>query len=72
MFWLLHLAAVVFFLPALFVTIPLHIITAVLQRKNRSDEPHPDSHVHCPDCREFVRKDAKKCKHCGCPLIPQG
>lgn len=26
MFWFLHLAAVVFFLPALFVTIPLHII----------------------------------------------
>jgi len=26
MFWLLHLAAVVFFFPALFVTIPLHLL----------------------------------------------
>lgn len=30
-----------------------------------------DSHVRCPDCRELVRKDAKKCKHCGTALIPQ-
>lgn len=31
----------------------------------------PDTHVHCPDCRELVRKDARKCKHCGTALIPQ-
>lgn len=31
----------------------------------------PDTHVHCPDCRELVRKDARKCKHCGTGLIPQ-
>lgn len=30
-----------------------------------------DSHVRCPDCRELVRKDARKCKHCGTALIPQ-
>lgn len=29
------------------------------------------THVRCPDCREAVRKDARKCKHCGCDLIPQ-
>lgn len=29
------------------------------------------SHVRCPDCRELVRKDARKCKHCGTGLIPQ-
>lgn len=28
MFWLLHLAAVIFFFPALFITIPLHMIYA--------------------------------------------
>ena len=33
--------------------------------------PHPETHVKCPDCREFVLKDARKCKHCGCALIPQ-
>ena len=31
----------------------------------------PDTHVRCPDCREFVFKDANKCKHCGTSLIPQ-
>lgn len=31
----------------------------------------PDTHVRCPDCRELVRKDARKCKHCGTALIPQ-
>ena len=30
-----------------------------------------DTHVHCPDCRELVRRDARKCKHCGAALIPQ-
>ena len=36
-----------------------------------SDEPNADTHVRCPDCRELVRMDAKKCKHCGAALIPQ-
>lgn len=30
----------------------------------------PDTHVKCPDCRELVIKDARKCKHCGCKLVP--
>lgn len=34
-------------------------------------EPTPDTHIKCPDCREFVIKDARKCKHCGCILVPQ-
>lgn len=29
------------------------------------------THVRCPDCKELVRKDARKCKHCGIGLIPQ-
>ena len=33
--------------------------------------PGIDSHVKCPDCRELVKKDARKCKHCGCSLVPQ-
>ena len=32
--------------------------------------PTPESHVKCPECRELVLKDASKCKHCGCKLIP--
>ena len=31
----------------------------------------PETHVRCPDCRELVRMDARKCKHCGITLIPQ-
>jgi hypothetical protein len=34
-------------------------------------QPNPDTHVKCPDCRELVLKDARKCKHCGCNLMPQ-
>lgn len=34
-------------------------------------QPNPDTHVKCPDCRELVLKDARKCKHCGCSLVPQ-
>lgn len=33
--------------------------------------PTPETHVKCPDCRELVLKDARKCKHCHAPLIPQ-
>ena len=33
--------------------------------------PDPNTHVKCPECRELVLRDARKCKHCGCSLIPQ-
>lgn len=33
--------------------------------------PTPETHVKCPDCRELILRDARKCKHCGCNLIPQ-
>lgn len=29
------------------------------------------THVRCPECRELVRKDANKCKHCGTMLIAE-
>lgn len=28
--------------------------------------------VRCPECRELIRFDAKKCKHCGSVVTPQG
>lgn len=31
----------------------------------------PETHVRCPDCKELVRREARKCKHCGAALIPQ-
>lgn len=33
--------------------------------------PTPETHVKCPECRELVLRDARKCKHCGTALIPQ-
>lgn len=29
------------------------------------------THVKCPDCRELILSDARKCKHCGCVLKQQ-
>ena len=31
----------------------------------------PVTHVRCTDCKEVVRRDASKCKHCGSVLTPQ-
>ena len=36
-----------------------------------NSKPNANTHVKCPDCRELILKDARKCKHCGCILIPQ-
>lgn len=47
------------------------LLCLVLGPLNRQDEPSPETHVKCPDCRELVFRDARRCKHCGCPLIPQ-
>lgn len=44
---------------------------AALPRDEMGNTISPDTHVHCPDCRELVRKDARKCKHCGSALMPQ-
>ncbi len=35
-----------------------------------SDRVTADTHVRCPDCKELVRHDAIRCKHCGIGLTP--
>jgi len=66
LFLLLHLAAVVFFMAALWVTIPLHIIyLAVTAAHPPADAPDKDELRKCPFCAEQIRKEAVKCKHCG-------
>ncbi len=40
-------------------------------RRLSVDSIDEDTHVKCPDCRELVLKDARKCKHCGTALVPQ-
>jgi hypothetical protein len=44
--------------------------TIVVAPAEPSEAITPDTHVRCPDCRELVRKDARKCKHCGTALTP--
>lgn len=36
------------------------------------EAPREETHTRCPDCRELVRRDARKCKHCGAALVPAG
>ena len=48
------------------------VIVAVLPKvKPGVDIPGPATHVICPDCRSYIPKEARVCKHCGCRLIPQ-
>lgn len=60
-----------FILGLLFSLIALIIVLVLPPRKPSAAAPHPDTHVRCPDCREFVLREARVCKHCGCKLIPQ-
>lgn len=59
----------------LYLTIPLHLIYAVLSGRGAasggSEAPSPRTHVRCPICRELVRRDASKCRYCGAELAPQ-
>ena len=32
--------------------------------------PNPDTHIRCPDCKELVRNEARKCRFCGISLVP--
>ena len=34
------------------------------------EAPTSETHVRCPECRELVRRDARRCKHCGITLVP--
>jgi hypothetical protein len=31
----------------------------------------PETHIRCPDCKGLILKEAKKCMHCSCTLVPQ-
>lgn len=71
---LLHFVALLVWPGVLFLTLPLHVIYAAL--RNRSSVPKelpisPLTHARCPECREIVLKDARKCKHCGSIIAPQ-
>lgn len=54
---------------ALAISPVLALILLVLL-PNLKGQPTPDTHVKCHDCAEFVRKEARVCRHCGCHLTP--
>ena len=57
---------------------PLLMALLVLVLRNRAKPPAatpanaaPDGpETRCPECRELIRADARKCKHCGSALSP--
>jgi uncharacterized membrane protein YeaQ/YmgE (transglycosylase-associated protein family) len=70
-----------FFLGLLGGLLSLFIIALLSSRKDlrtataiaiaNGEIASPETHVRCPDCQELVRKEARKCKHCGSALAPQ-
>ena len=59
-----------YFLLSFFLS-PLIGLIVLLIAGKKTEGPSPETHVKCPDCRELVLHDARKCKHCGCQLKPQ-
>jgi len=64
----------VFFLSVLLSPL-IGIIVALVMKSKRDmdreavdDAPSARTHTRCPECKELVRKDAIKCKHCGAHL----
>ena len=73
LFIVLHLAALLFGFWGLILTVPLHLIYSAMSgpaSARSNGEEHDGEHVRCPECRELVRADARKCKHCGVALTP--
>lgn len=53
------------------------LIVAVLPKAGKASAPRDElgalidgtTHTRCPDCKELVRRDARKCRHCGTALV---
>lgn len=61
-----------FFLAAFISPFLAFLLLLALGRGNAAlDVATPATHVRCPDCRELVFRDAKRCRHCGITLVPQ-
>lgn len=59
-----------FILSCLISPIICFLLLAILG-KVKEEGPSPETHIRCPDCAEYILKEAKVCKHCGCKLVPQ-
>lgn len=68
-------ATAIFFLSLFASPIVGLVVALVLRPKNQSadGEPAPtiETHGRCPMCKELVRRDALKCKHCGGELTSE-
>lgn len=65
-FLALHLAALIWFPPALIATIAAHLIYS----RVGDSAPDTSQHVRCPHCQEFAHMDASVCPHCRRELVP--
>lgn len=47
------------------------LVVGVLLRLSTQAPARPtaETHIHCPDCREPIMREARVCKHCGCKDI---
>jgi len=80
-FIVLHVCSLLFGLVGLVVTIPLHLIYLAIRDKPKPATvkyPGPGDlkegmvrQVNCPECKELIRSDARKCKHCGSSVTPE-
>lgn len=66
----LHVVAILFAPVFLIVTVPAHLIYGVIDGLHAAIR-RTGAAARCPDCREPVLQDARKCKHCGCALAPK-
>ena len=64
-------AGIWFLLGIVFGIFALIAVAAMPGVGRKKGDPNPSTHVKCPECREFVFKDASRCKHCGIKLVPQ-
>jgi len=59
------------FLLGMLISIFALILVALLPSlKSQREQPGFDTHLSCPDCKELVLNEARKCKHCGASLVP--
>lgn len=61
-----------FILGGLFSLLALILVALLPSKKQYANgvAVSSETHVRCPDCRELVYIDARKCKHCGTALVP--